>query len=187
MSRVDGTYRPKWLCRCDCGKEKPIWATSLHQGRTISCGCYNAEKDVIHGLTGAERSPEYAAWADARRRCHDLKNRSFHNYGGRGIVMCPEWREDPLQFIADVGKKPGPKYTLERVDNDGPYSAANCRWASRLSQSANRRNTAMLSIEGERVPLMTACRERGVSTGMVNSRLRRGWSDEAALLTPALR
>lgn len=137
---------------------------------------------VSHRMTGTS---EYKSWVELRARCNDPKNKSFKHYGGRGITVCPTWSTFE-QFYADMGPRPA-GMTLDRRDNNGPYSKANCRWATPLEQTRNRRNAITLCLDGETLALQDWCRRFGADYSTVHSRIfKHGWELRRALTTPKL-
>lgn len=145
--------RGAFVCQCECGTIRIVLAQSLKAGSSLSCGCHSAkagaEKRTRHG--NAKRgmhTKEFTAWSSMRDRCTNPKNNSYPNYGARGIRICDRWMCFE-NFLADMGKAPSQKHTLERIDNDGNYSPSNCKWATRAEQNVNKRGAGIRNTKGQ--------------------------------------
>jgi hypothetical protein len=170
-----------WLCECDCGATCAAGGRDLRKGRTKSCGCYEADRKVTHGLS---KAPIYRVWIGMRQRCENPKTIGYKNYGGRGIKVCKRWHTFE-NFVADMGHRPK-GYTLDRINNDKGYSPENCRWATRRQQHYNYRGNQVVEFNGQRHPLKEWARILGVDYDMLRHRIvRAGWPVDLAFNTPA--
>ena len=132
-----------------------------------------------HGLTN---HPDYYLWAGMVDRCTKPWNKSFPKYGGRGIKICKEWMNFKV-FLSDMGSRPAGR-SLDRIDNNGNYEPANCRWATKKEQQNNTRRCRFLSI-GKQTKTMTQwANETKLSITTIRKRVKRGWSDIKILTTP---
>lgn len=175
----------QWLCRCECGDTHKASSRSLIASKVKSCGCFRRDfttaKNTIHGMI---KAPEFRIWATMRQRCSNPNSKKYKNYGARGIRVCKRWNYFP-NFLKDMGAKPSPKHSIERIDNDGNYCPQNCRWATALEQGINKTNNVFLTAGGETRCISEWSRLLGISSGMIRHRIRRGWSHEDALSKPA--
>lgn len=128
-------------CKCDCGNIITALSNNVKRGNTNSCGCYKKELSRNRLIKhGDARSVECRAWESMKRRCYNKNYYLYHRYGGRGITVCDEWRNDYSQFLKDMGRKPKGtiRYSLDRIDNNKGYSPDNCKWSTDSEQNKNR-------------------------------------------------
>ena len=168
-------------CLCDCGVSVTVAAANLRSGRTLSCGCYSRSLRTTHGFSN---HPLYMTWRGINNRCHVPTDPSYKRYGALGITVCDRWRDDFLAFESDMGPRPAPEYSVDRIDPSGPYSPENCRWATPAMQQRNRRNTMFVAIGGETRSVPDWLEIFHVHDTTFYSRLARGMSPFDALVTP---
>lgn len=136
-----------WLCLCDCGKETTVIAYSLKSGRIKSCGCYHKEKCKTHNKSNNKL---YWIRSSIIQRCFNSNDHNFYRYGGRGITICDEWRNNFEAFYdwaISNGYREG--LSIDRINNDGNYEPSNCRWVTQKVQSNNTRKNHLITINGE--------------------------------------
>lgn len=173
-----------WLCRCDCGIERVVDGKSLRGGRSRSCGCWNNEllatskPSLTHGMS---KSPEFYLWNAMIQRCHNQRNQSYSDYGGRGIGVHPDWRADFSRFFSHVGPRPSDKHTIERIDNSRGYEPGNVRWSTRAEQSRNKRNNHWITHSGRTMCITDWIKELGLNKGTVYSDIKEGRTIPSAL------
>jgi hypothetical protein len=172
-----------WVCFCECGdaEHNPVIAMTrwLTKGNTSSCGC-NRRK---HLMTNTRL---YHVWSSMIARCTNPKNRSYSEYGGRGIAVCDLWRHSFKDFSADMGDPPTARHTLDRTDNDLGYDPSNCRWATSKQQNRNRRSNHWVEWRGENKTLAEWGEDPrlialGITQAYLCERIRKGWDVERAM------
>ena len=185
--RGDGqTY---WNCRCDCGGETVVAAGWMKGGNTRSCGCLRREKgfqkgvgqQTTHGLTIGGMPVWFQRWNAMMTRCYSPKAKNYSRYGGRGIFVCARWH-DPAAFLADMGVPPQ-GMSIDRIDNDGPYSPENCKWSSTRQQARNKSTSRLLTHDGVTLTMREWAERTGISYSTLHQRLKT-WSVERALTNP---
>lgn len=196
LTVLKASERPKsssgqyyWHCRCDCGVEKEAQSYHLRSGHTRSCGCLSREaagirsreRNLRHGDTS---SPEWICWVSMRQRCLSPDSKSYPGYGGRGITICERWGSFEA-FLSDMGRKPHPECSIDRIDNEGSYSPENCHWATKTQQTRNRRNTRMVSVGSQTKTIQEWADSSGHSYARLYDRIfRSGWDAEKAINSP---
>lgn len=183
---LPGKPRHKLVCLCDCGQICHVAAHPLLSGVQVSCGCNRRERarenikkaratgsgkgNLRHGLSG---TAECSIWRDMKRRCLDPRRPAWDSYGGRGITVCDRWLEKFENFYEDMGPRPTALHTLDRVDNDGPYSPENCKWATRKVQARNRRSSAKYTALGRTLTIAEWAELLHVKVSALGEQLRR--------------
>ncbi len=189
LKMVDGSYPIRFLCRCECGKQKEVVSQQLRNGGSTSCGCRRSEvttkRNTTHGQACRNKqTPNYITWAHFMARCLDPKHPRFKDYGERGITVCEEWKVFE-NFDREMGIRPNESDTLERIDNSKGYCKSNCKWASKKEQALNRRSTRWITYDGITLCVADWAKRLGISRSTLRQRLDyMGWSVEKALTTP---
>ena len=177
--------RTAWACRCDCGAEMATSTDNLMRKKARSCGCLQRELTAArfktHGLSGQH---VLGAWSSMKARCNNPRNPAYKNYGGRGITVCSRWNASLEDFHKDMGERPSPAHSIDRIDNDGDYTPENCRWATATEQANNSRNVLHIEFEGCVLGIAAWARKTGIKRGTIQYRLKAGWSVERALTAP---
>lgn len=172
---------------CDCGTSNHVLYQHLIGGQTKSCGCGIGEANSLRSRTHGEsrRTPEWTLWNHIKQRCGNPNHSHYAYYGARGITVCQEWRDSYEVFLAHVGRRPSAKHQLDRINNDGNYEPGNVRWATKTEQMNNRRNNHFVEWNGQRRTIAQWSQALGVPFARIRTRLKRGWSIERTLTTPA--
>lgn len=178
--------RKYWCCRCECGLVIDVREDSLKQGSiSRSCGCARRRippnGNRRHGLS---HTPENSIWRSIVGRCTIPSHTSYDRYGARGIYVCERWLRDFVAFYQDMGPRPSRRHSVERKNNNGPYSPTNCFWATPKVQGNNKRNNHLLTHHGITKTLTQWGDELGIDSSTLRRRLKLGWSVERTLTTP---
>lgn len=172
------------LVRCKCGIEFPLQDTYLINGRQSCCPYCSRKKQVTHNMTD---SRIYHVYQSMKSRCYNPNNEDYESYGGRGIKICDEWKNNATSFIEwayKSGYQENADYmecTLDRINVDGDYCPENCRWVDKIIQSRNKRNTVYMNYKGEKKSVNEVAEIVGMKSCTLKHRLKSGYSDEDAI------
>ena len=166
-----------YKCLCDCGNYKNVRGTHLRSGAVKSCGCLIYK--IKHGKI---KTRLYKIWQGIKTRCYNENDKSYKNYGGRGIIMCEEWLNDFMNFY-NWSMKNGYKdnLTIDRIDVNGNYEPSNCRWVTNQEQHNNTRRNVYLTYHGKTQNIMQWCNELNLNYHTIRMRHNKGWSDKECL------
>ena len=175
-----------WMCRCACGDVSAVRQDTLLRGAAHSCRSCATKQHGEAKRDGYSGTSEYGSWSSMRQRCLDSSANNYGRYGGRGIGICDRWKSFQ-KFLLDMGRKPSEAHSLDRIDNDGDYEPANCRWATKKEQSRNRSNNRTLVLDGVKKTVAEWSEQTGVSRSTICSRLDRGRTERDALARPVIK
>ncbi len=174
----------RWFCVCDCGKEKIVYAPRLKDGTSVSCGCYGRERVKEAAIKHGGRSTRlYHIWAMIKQRTSNPNHTAYNNYGGRGIQICDEWRNDfPAFRTWAISAGYTDQLSIDRIDNDGNYEPSNCRWVDTREQNRNQRQNIILEFNGKTQLMIDWARELGITEQALHRRINvLHWPLERAL------
>lgn len=179
--REKNGYHKLYFCKCSCGTEKYVDIQNLKSGKSFSCGCLTAqsasERFSTHRST---KTKLYRIYRGIIQRCYDTNCQAYPNYGGRGITMCDEWK-DNFETFKDWAYSNGYDETktkfecsIDRIDNNGNYEPSNCRWVDNKTQCNNRRSNHLLEYHGKIQNIKQWADELGISEKTILNRIRTG-------------
>ena len=185
------TNQRKYLCDCECGGTKITSEDNLRRGHCRSCGCLykghggSKKKNIFMGSD----SKLYRTWSGIKSRCFDQNSHNYHNYGGRGITMCDEWKNDYNTFKKwalhnGYNESRGRDCSIDRIDTNGNYEPSNCRWATAKEQANNTRRNTIVEYDGKRMSLSQWADYLKMDYSSFMSRWVRGWTMEKNVNTP---
>lgn len=214
ITQVALDSRPKnirYLCQCECGNIKSISLKNLTKGHTKSCGCllkeYLEKMDALGKGNRTKKiqaqklrlesrgepvskNPLYQTWNSMIRRCHDPKATKYFTYGAKGIHVCQQWRDSLVQFCNDMGPKPSPQHTIDRINPTGNYEPSNCRWADEYTQCSNRRvplKIQVATIKGKTLMVARWASTLKLNKDKIKADIKVGYSPEVAIIAAKLR
>jgi hypothetical protein len=184
LAEPDSRNKARWHVVCDCGIAAIKSQNNLISGATKSCGCLQNDTvktvNKTHGVTG---SVEYHSWQRMKARCLNPNSTQYKWYGLRGVTVCERWMDSFETFLADMGHKPSPAHSLDRVDTNKGYEPENCRWATSKEQQRNKRNNRRVTIGDTTQSLADWVDQTGSKYDTVLRRMQRGVDPREAMST----
>ena len=175
--------RDFYLCKCDCGKETIVCKSDLKRGKVKSCGCLRLEL-VSKAVSKHKMSHSriYRTWTNMKARCYEQKHLGYPNYGGRGITVCNEWKNDFMAFYNwAMANGYNDNLSIDRIDNNDNYKPSNCRWVTKTEQKRNKRTIVFLTYKGITLCAAQWAKKLGIKVVTLRARLKRGWPIDKAL------
>lgn len=183
LTVMDYAGKSKWICKCECGTYKEIQSAHLKDGHTKSCGCL--QKEIIKKNAGSHyqtKTKLYKKYRSIIDRTEYPSNKSYNDYGARGIKMCSEWRNNFVNFYNWALKNGySDELTIDRIDVNGDYEPNNCRWVDIYTQANNKRNNVYYEYKNEKHTLREWARIKNIPFSTLRHRIERGWDMEQAL------
>ena len=168
-----------WKCKCVCGNIKDVITGNLTLGKQVSCGCFNRERSKdSHTTHGLSRTRMYRIWAGMISRCYNSNVQHYPDYGGRGIGVSDEWKNDFMVFYKDMKDTYNDTLQIDRIDVNGNYCKENCKWSTYKEQSRNRRNSVYLTVDGDRKLLVEWAEDKNIDKQLLHSRRQGGFTDK---------
>lgn len=177
--RTTSGLKPKWSCRCICGKELEVFTSPFLRGRYQSCGCRKKEliskSNTKHGMS---HHPLYAVWDTMIARCHRASHKSYKHYSSRGITVCERWRNSFQNFADDMAETYQRGLQLDRIDNTKGYNKENCRWASAKTQANNTSTNTWIDTPTGKMTVKQAAEQFGIKYTTLLNRVCSGWPND---------
>lgn len=182
----DNQGKAIWECKCDCGNMHTVSRTDLKNSHVKSCGCYTKEfQKTSHIKHGLKYTRLYRTWNDMKDRCYNPKCHAYSNYGGRGISICEEWKNNVVNFYNwAMSNGYTDELSIDRINVNGNYEPSNCRWVTMKVQQNNKTTNRIIEFNGASHNLSEWAKIFKIPYMNMKSRIKDGWSIEKISNTP---